>query len=383
MPDSFYSRTFKCLAAALFFSGFTINAFPSIFQQTDSVYKRKNFTGDELVRGERLFYGLAYPADRSVNCTRCHNTVVSDTLNWNPDALQISLRFKDKGAYDLSRILLNPVARKMSEVHKGFQLTPEDIVLIKAYMDRFVSIGLKPVKPVITNLVLFILACILFLLSVTDLIILKRVRKKWILISLAGITFTYITWVLVVNAIRVGRTQYYSPDQPIKFSHGVHAGQNKIDCIYCHSFAHVSKVAGIPPVNVCMNCHLIVRSGSRSGTFEIAKIIDSQQSNVPIEWVKVHNLPDHVFFSHAQHTGAGKLECGECHGKVEEMHRIVQVSDLSMGWCINCHRTRKTNFRTNTFYTQYKEMSQKVSSGMTDTITISMLGGTECAKCHY
>jgi hypothetical protein len=383
MSSSFRERYALYLLSAFLFTGRFLAASPDSSQNADSVYSKINFTGEELIRGERLFYGLAYTRDKSVNCSGCHNTRVSDTLNWNPDALAISTIYKEKSAADLSRILLSPTGKKMMEIHKGFQLTPEDITLIKAYMDRFVNIGLTPDKPVITVLLLFILASCLFLASVTDLIITKKFGKKWILIAIVVLTAIFITRTLVVDAIKVGRTQNYSPDQPIKFSHAVHAGQNKTDCIYCHSFAQISKTAGIPPVNVCMNCHLLVRNGTRSGAFEIAKIIEANDNKVPVEWVKVYNLPDYVFFSHAQHTGAGNLNCSECHGNTKEMNRIVQVSDLSMGWCINCHRTRSVNFKTNKFYSEYIKLSESVKSGKTDSVTVNMMGGTECMKCHY
>jgi hypothetical protein len=187
----------------------------------------------------------------------------------------------------------------------------------------------------------------------------------------------------VVNAITIGRSRDYSPMQPVKFSHAVHAGQNGTDCIYCHSSAPYSKTAGIPPVNVCMNCHLMVRNGTRSGTFEISKIISSYENQKPIEWIKVHNLPDHVFFSHAQHVSAGGVACTECHGNVKEMNVIRQVSDLSMGWCINCHRNKKVDFQNNQFYSQYRTLAEKMKKGEIDSVTVSMVGGRECMKCHY
>ncbi len=383
MPNSFNGRYIIYLLAVFLIRGYYITASPALPQNVDSVYNKKIFTGEELIRGERLFYGLAYPADKAVNCARCHNTRVPDTLNWNPDAMVISLKYKDKNALDLSKVLLTPSGKKMTEVHIGFQLTPEDITLVKAFMDEFVYIGLKADKPVITNLLLFLIAVVLFLFSVVDLILTKKVKKKWIHYSILTVTFVFIISTLVINAIMIGRTPNYSPDQPIKFSHAVHAGQNKTDCIYCHSYAQISKTAGIPPVNVCMNCHLLVRNGTRSGTFEIAKIINAHDNNLPIEWIKVHNLPDYVFFSHAQHTGPGAMDCSECHGDTREMNLIVQVSDLSMGWCIDCHRTRKINFQGNKFYSDYRDMTDKIRSGRADSVTINMLGGTECMKCHY
>jgi hypothetical protein len=344
---------------------------------------QRNFKAEELIRGERLFYGLAYLKNESVNCAECHNTSVTDTLNWNPDALEISNKYLHKSARDLSKVLLKPVGQKMTLAHKGIHLTPEDIVLVKAYMDKFVNIGLKPNKPVITNLLLFIIASMLFLFSIVDITISKLLKKRWINFIILLFTGVFITYTLVVNALSIGRSRDYSPSQPIKFSHAVHAGQNGTDCIYCHSSAPYSKSAGIPPLNVCMNCHLMVRNGTRSGVFEISKIISSYENQKPVEWIKVHNLPDHVFFSHAQHVSAGKIDCVECHGNVKEMNVIKQVSDLSMGWCINCHRTRKIDFHDNQFYSQYKDLTEKIRKGEIKSVTEGLVGGTECMKCHY
>lgn len=304
-------------------------------------------------------------------------------MNWNPNALEISLKYKKKSAEDLSRVLLKPVGIKMVQVHKDFRLTTEDIMLLKAYMDKFVGIGLKENKPVITNLLLFIIASVLFLFSATDLIITKILINRWINWVILFFTSIFITCTLVVTAIAIGRSTDYAPDQPVKFSHKVHAGQNGTDCIYCHSSAPYSKSAGIPPVSVCMNCHLLVRNGTRSGAIEIAKVLSAFDEKKPIEWIKVYNLPDHVFFSHAQHVSAGGISCQKCHGNVEEMHVIKQVTDLSMGWCISCHRNTKVNFQGNLFYSEYKDLMDKIKKGDIDSVTVDMLGGIECMKCHY
>jgi hypothetical protein len=350
---------------------------------SDASRRITTMNAENITRGERLFFGLVYRGDKSINCAGCHNTHVSDTLNWNPNALEISKKYLDQGVSDLSEVLLQPFGQKMSQAHKGFQLTPEDIILIKAYMDKFVRIGLSPNKPVITNLFLFILASILFVFSTTDLIISKLIKKRWINYIILFATGIFITNTLIVEAIALGRSKDYSPDQPVKFSHAVHAGQNRTDCIYCHSSATFSKSAGIPPENVCMNCHLLVRTGTRSGAFEIAKVTGAYDKKIPIEWVRVYNLPDHVFFSHAQHVSAGGIRCQECHGKVEEMNIIKQVSDLSMGWCINCHRNKKVNFQNDKFYSEYRDLADKLKKNEIDSVTIGMLGGTECMKCHY
>lgn len=353
-------------------------------QVPDSVlYKERAFKAEELVRGERLFYGLVYLKEESVNCAACHNTVEIDTLNWNPDAMEISVKYLHKSARDLSRVLIRPSGKKMAQVHKNINLSPEDIVLVKAYMDEFVDIGLKKSKPVITNLLLFIIASVLFLFSITDITISKILKRRWINYVILLLTTIFITNTLVVNALTLGRSKDYTPTQPVKFSHAVHAGQNGTDCIYCHSSAPYSKVAGIPPVNVCMNCHLMVRTGTRSGQYEISKVISSYENMKPVEWIKVHNLPDHVFFNHAQHITAGGVNCTECHGNVKEMDVIKQVSDLSMGWCINCHKTKKVDFHGNQFYSQYRELAEKLKKGEIDSVTVSMVGGRECMKCHY
>ena len=353
-------------------------------QVVDSVYDSSHvFDKEDLIRGERLFYGLAYMKDKSVNCAGCHNTSVSDTLNWNPDALDISQKYKEKSARDLSKVLLSPNGKKMAEAHKAFDVSPGDIILIKGYMDSFAGQGLRQHKPVITNFIFSIFAVILVLFSITDLIFTKKVKQKWVHIVILLGAGIFITNRLVADALAVGRSQDYSPDQPIKFSHAVHAGQNGTDCLYCHSSAEYSKTAGIPPANVCMNCHLLVRNGTRSGAFEINKVILAYENNESINWIKVHNLADHVFFSHGQHVGVGKLKCRECHSSVEKMDRIRQVSDLSMGWCINCHREKNVNFKENKFYSEYKDMIKKMKENQIDSVTVEMIGGTECMKCHY
>lgn len=345
--------------------------------------KQRTFESEDIIRGERLFFGLVYLDNKSINCASCHNTRVSDTLNWNPDALEISIKYLHKNALDLSNVLLKPTGKKMTQVHKGFQLSPEDIMVIKAYMDQIVDIGLKPHKPVITNLLLFIIASLLFLFSIIDLIISRILKHQWINYIILSSTAIFIAYTLVVDAVALGRSQNYSPAQPVKFSHAIHAGQNETDCIYCHSSAPLSKSSGFPAESICMNCHLLVRNGTRSGATEIAKVINAYENMKTIEWIKVHNLPDHVFFSHAQHVSAGKVACQECHGKVQEMNVIVQVSDLSMGWCLNCHRTKKVNYEDNKFYSQYKELAGKIRNGTLDSITVDMIGGRECMKCHY
>ena len=353
-------------------------------QAEDSVSNNPRvLKAEELTRGERLFYGLVYQNTKALSCASCHNTGFTDELNWNPDAVEISRKYLSRSTADLSRVLLKPAGEKMAEVHQDYKFSPEEIVLIKAYMDKLAEIGLKQSKPVVTNMFLFIIASLLLLISTTDLIISKKIKRRWIHLIVIIATGIFITNSLVVGAISVGHSTDYEPDQPIKFSHEVHAGQNGTDCIYCHSFAHQSKSAGFPPENVCMNCHLLIRNGNRSGMFEIAKVVSNYEEMKPVEWIKVYNLPDHVFFSHAQHVEAAGLKCQECHGQVEEKDRIGLNQKLTMGWCIDCHRTKIVNFSDNRFYSDYKGLAEKIRNGEADSITVERIGGTECMKCHY
>jgi len=132
-----------------------------------------------------------------------------------------------------------------------------------------------------------------------------------------------------------------------------------------------------------MNCHNVVREGRHSGTEEIAKIYKAIESGKPVEWVRVHNLPDHTYFNHAQHVNAGKLDCEACHGDVKTMDRIKQVQQLSMGWCIDCHRTTEVQFRENDFYQKFTRLHEELNSGQRVRVTVEDVGGTECARCHY
>jgi len=142
--------------------------------------------------------------------------------------------------------------------------------------------------------------------------------------------------VLVVRAsVYVGVDQGYRPAQPIEFSHRMHAGERQIPCLYCHFAAARSPHAGIPAASVCMNCHGLLTLRTR----EIQKLRESFLQQRPIEWVKVHNLPDFVHFDHSRHVGAG-VACQSCHGAVEQMDRVEQRMPLRMGWCLECHDSR-------------------------------------------
>jgi len=259
----------------------------------------------------------------------------------------------------------------------------------------------------------------------------------FVLVILGGYT-------TVNTAVGYGRQQNYAPTQPIKFSHALHAGQHEIDCKYCHDGARRSKHSVIPSTNTCMNCHTAVQVGPEYGTAEILKIYasagfnpidkkneygpyfhdsvtveerldvyrdwleDANKDNEaitdkdisaqiagavahvakPIEWIRIHNLPDHAYFNHAQHVTAGKVECQTCHGEVQEMEVVKQYSPLSMGWCVNCHRQTKIDFAENGYYKSddykmYEKYHQEIQKGKRNGVTVEEIGGLECQKCHY
>ena len=152
---------------------------------------------------------------------------------------------------------------------------------------------------------------------------------------------TYV-YLMTTNKISFGYNNKYAPDQPIPFSHALHAGQYKIDCQYCHASVSVSRHASVPAGNVCMNCHMVVKVDSPW----IQKVAENYNANKPMEWQKVHLLPDFVKFNHAAHVAKGK-QCQECHGPVEQMEVVEQYSTLSMGWCVNCHRQPENNAPVN------------------------------------
>ena len=198
------------------------------------------------------------------------------------------------------------------------------------------------------------------------------------------------------TAFGVGVYQGYEPEQPIKFSHELHAGTNGIDCNYCHNSASYSKSAGIPSPNLCMNCHTYIQEGPQYGKEEIGKIYAALDfdpvtktygpNQKPIKWVKVHNLPDHVYFNHSQHVAIGKIACEKCHGPVETYTVGKQYAELTMGWCINCHRETKVQMADNGYYDEiHNRLPEELKKQYLEdgTITVSELGGIECAKCHY
>jgi hypothetical protein len=210
------------------------------------------------------------------------------------------------------------------------------------------------------------------------------------MILLVGLVFSSLVLVRRMMGYPLpGNQQGYEPEQPIAFCHRLHAGEMQISCLYCHSGAETSRHAGIPPASVCMTCHRFIMASRKD---VVPELLEAQKTNrvqqpvvspelqklydalgldsklepdpsknpKPIVWVKVHNLPVFACFDHRSHTTAG-VKCQRCHGAVETMERVRQVSDLSMGWCVNCHR----------------------ESGRTGLAGKKVEPSTDCATCHH
>ncbi|MCH8535366.1 MAG: c-type cytochrome [Flavobacteriaceae bacterium] len=239
----------------------------------------------------------------------------------------------------------------------------------------------------------------------------KKEKSKPIWVAFAENQFLVLVSVVIVllmvayggygYLMQVGIDQGYEPIQPIHYSHKIHAGENEIECKYCHSSARKSKHSGIPSLNVCMNCHKQIAEVSEETATEeyskefydneIQKLYDATgwdpetQSYTgetkPVKWVRIHNLPDFAYFNHAQHVTVGQIECQTCHGPVEEMEILYQYSSLTMGWCINCHRETDVKMEDNPYYEKiHEELSKKYG---VDKLTAAEMGGLECGKCHY
>lgn len=400
-----------------------------------------SFSNDVLAQnGEALF---------KANCAACHKTdkdftgpMLKGARERSPDP-----EWAYKWVNNVNSMLeTDPYAKalkaKWGSPMTQFNLKKEEIKAILDYADAPPAPTAQPLsqQPPADNSLLFgVLTLVLALIAFILLQVNSNLRKlsdekEGVLRSepvpvyknktylMAGILVLFAVggFYTINGAIGLGRMKDYQPEQPIYYSHQVHAGTNQISCLYCHGGAQDSKHANIPSVNVCMNCHkgiskyegpdkLVKEDGTAvDGTAEIQKLYayagwnaatktynpDKNGDGIPdgakpIEWVKIHNLPDHVYFNHSQHVKVGKQQCQTCHGNVQEMPEVYQFADLSMGWCVNCHRETKVDFYNkadstgNKFYSIYEKFHKDLKSGKMDSVTVEKIGGTECQKCHY
>ena len=379
---------------------------------------------DDVAKGEQIF---------KQNCTACH--MITDARLVGPGLKGITDKYEKEWLIKWIRNSQELIAsgdERAIKIYEEYNKTAMSSFYFSddEFSDLFAYLANPPVKeePVLATsevleesgmststtimIVALILLVLVFVLSSvknslkeslgqnTESISEAIVLQKNILLSNNAVKLFIVLFISIVifkftydSLMGVGVTTNYQPTQPIEFSHKIHAGLNGVDCNYCHTSARKSKHSGIPSANVCMNCHTYINEGAVNGKVEIQKIYDAigfdSESRTyipgyekkPIEWVRIHNLPDHAYFNHSQHVVVGGLECQDCHGPVEEMDVLYQYSELTMGWCIECHRETEVNMEGNGYYTHLHEQLKEKYKG--EAITVAKMGGLECSKCHY
>lgn len=418
----------------LFTKTFAVFIFLTLISSQDFLYAQSS-------NGEALF---------KANCASCHKPdkqYVGPALKGARDREPSKGWHYEWIRNATSMAMTDPYAKKLKDQMGGVVMTSfpdlsnSDIDAILDYADKFTEPGSGPATgapgavssvnttPSSDNTVLY--GLLTLILAVVGLVLLqvnsnlKKLtdekdgiksppnvpfyRNKTYILLITIILFLFAGYFLVDGAMVLGRQKGYQPNQPIYFVHQVHAGVNQISCLYCHGGAQDSKHATIPAVNVCMNCHMSVKEYTGApiirddGTTvdangEIQKLYQYAGWNAdtkkydkpgkPIEWVQIHNLPDFVYFNHSQHVKVGQIACQTCHGEIQNMVQVKQFADLSMGWCVNCHRTTNVQFNDNKgngnkFYSIYEKFHQDIKDKKYDSVTVQMIGGTECGKCHY
>jgi mono/diheme cytochrome c family protein len=459
LSRSFISKILVPFSAAIFLN---FNAFGGVFE------------GGDAAKGESLF---------KANCASCHKT--SEEVLAAPGLKDIDVRWKGKDALIVKWIQNPQAAAATGDAYikglvdkyvptygwmAGQAVSEADIKDILTYVKSAANAaapagGAAAVNKCMTleeiaaekekneesdgTVWFIIIGAILAIIAVTAANISKSLKnainereglppvvelsywqsaKAWMwanrkFVSVIGLfLFCYFSVVGYKSLMDIGVYDGYTPDQPIWFSHAIHNCQNEIDCNYCHSSAVKSKHAGIPSVNVCMNCHKGIKKGAITGTSEIQKIYDAigfdptsgtyiaGYEQKPIVWNKVNNLPDHVYFNHSTHVSVGKIDCKNCHGPqnmytvghVPTAEEINSQEDLvglvklekrpfTMGWCLECHNKKEVDMAGSAYYQQMHERYKASEVGqrtlreiMEDgSATVRELGGWECGKCHY
>ena len=424
-----FSRFFFSLALSLSFS-------LSVFSQDTVAVEASAPTGADPVKGKELF---------NSNCAACHKLDAKSTgpaLRGVADKYETDWLYKwIKNSGELIKSGDAQAVKVFEENNKvamtAFpQLSNADIDNILAYTSEVAKTpppppGGKVETPVDSgisnNIILGALALVLVMLVVMLLLVSsvlnkivkanglesatkekslplwKAFAKNQFLVLVSAILFLLMSAFFAYGYLmQIGVDQDYEPVQPIHYSHRIHAGDNEIDCKYCHSAARVGKHSNIPSLNVCMNCHKNIgevapetlAEGNEYGVNynnEIQKLYDAvgwdkegqkyTGKTTPVKWIRIHNLPDFVYFNHSQHVTVAGVECQTCHGPVEEMEVMKQFSPLTMGWCINCHRETNVKVEDNEYYTKvHAELSKKYGVSQ---LTAAQMGGLECGKCHY
>jgi mono/diheme cytochrome c family protein len=395
-------------------------------------------SGGDAAKGKELFNAncaACHKLDAKMTGPALRNVIAKHDIKWIYKWVHNSTEMIKSGDAEAVKIS----AEYNGSVMTAFpQLATTDIDNIIAYTSEPIvkptppgggdgGLKLKPQEPAVSNnlilgilgLVLAILVAMLFMVnSVLSKIakangivvapkeattpIWKAFAKNQFLVLVTSIFLLLSSAYLVYGFLmQVGVDQNYEPIQPIHYSHRIHAGSNGINCKYCHSAARVSKHSNIPSLNICMNCHKnIAEVSDTTATADYSKAFyDGEIQKLykavgwdqatqkytgktePVKWVRIHNLPDFVYFNHSQHVAVAGIECQTCHGPVQTYEIMKQFSPLTMGWCINCHRKTEVKMEGNDYYTKvHEQLSKKYG---VEKLTAAQMGGLECGKCHY
>lgn len=365
----------------MFSLGITVHA---IEDKSDSLANRDQY---ELViqRGKLLFTTKPDSGTASAACVSCHTIEPSDSFNWNPTAYEIAKTIPEYDLAGFGELIAFPFGSdRLMEAHDGYDYSEKELNEMRFFLSTLID--KSPVHNAQKRdrfFLLYIFLGVIFLLGITDLFIVKKVYYRWIHWIMIFGSLTGFFFLIADDVFGIGLQRGYKPTQVLKFSHQLHCTENQINCYYCHSSARHTHNGGFPSVGTCMNCHTLVREGSNSGERELAILIDHWDNQKPLKWIKVNNLPDHVFFSHVQHVSIANSDCADCHGKVEDMHEIKQVLDMNMKWCLDCHETQLIETEGNPYYQSvFSSPENRVNPGISDSVSVKEHGGWDCMKCH-
>lgn len=344
----------KLLIAFLVFSS-TLQATVS-----DSI-KNLQKAGFEIMSTKYDFDG------KLVDCFTCHYQTEPDTFCWKPSLCEIGMACNLYSEDKLKEQLLDPFSDRLIEDHAFIQLSDSQITAIYAFLTALQP-QIQHTSPITKRM------CVTWTLWATGLIVVVIGIKKLRLPFAQNIRRLFVFGSILVAVIypynqfiSFGLNKNYAPLQIVKFSHKIHASDNKIACFYCHSAAYHGSTGGIPSTETCLNCHGVITEGHNTGEFYISKIANTRQSKQALPWTKVNALPDYVHFNHKLHVVGANIDCKTCHGNVAAMHRVKQLEPIGMTTCLKCHQ--------NTY--------KYAMNNANDSVLVSKAGGHDCMNCHY
>lgn len=330
-----------------------------------------------LKTGEKLFRQKPDSLQLQLACIHCHYLVVPDTFSLNPAANELIATAQNLTSSEFTELITDPLGSdRLMDAHQYSNLNAEELQALQFYLSVMQAKTTKERTCPDVNSILFLAGLLFLILTIIEYSRRKNLVNKTVRRIVFATGLTLCGWVTIAEARLIGNSLNYEPDQPIRFSHLVHAGENKLDCKFCHASAEHAAIAGIPSTRQCYFCHFQIREGSLAGEFELKKVLTAWELKKPIEWTRVCNLPDHVKFDHSAHVKSANIECKFCHGQVEIKHRIKQENSMTMKWCLDCHNRSYINLIKSEYYIN-------ISPVYSDSVLFSKIGGNDCITCHF